>query len=639
MALKDKTQVMEPVAATFSVLPSHYPELPAEVLTRFPRMSDWYSEVQRIHRRVGEALASIDTDYSQAFTDIDSRTTSLSASLTTDVATLTAMVNTETTARISGDAALASQITTLTTNYQAADTALQANITAEATARSNADSAEASTRSSADATLQSNINTVSASVTTETNARVSADNALASSITTLTATVNLKNQTFRQASAPTAVATGDIWIDTDDSAMYRWDGASWVNTTIAASAISAAVSSEASARASADAAEASTRSSADATLQTNINTVSASVTTEASARATADGYLAGKYTLTVAAGDVVTGMNITSASGSGTNVSEVAFQADKFQIYSGTNKKVMFVADAVNDLVKLSNTLVVSTSGKVFIGTGTYGNSNTAFYVDSAGQFSLKDKLTWDGTTLTINGGGTFSGALSAATGTFAGSLSAATGSFSGTVTATAGSIGGFSIGTDYIRDTGDSFGLASTVSGSDDIRFWAGSSFASRGSAPFRVTEGGSLYATSATIQGTIKTGTTIEAGVLPSGNLAQAGGGGSAASSSYTNMSPDLTVTLTCDGQKKRIELVSGEIANATGSPQTCYAAIYRDGSVLVAELGNGNGILLDASESAPIQLVGFDTPSAGSHTYNIRVKGSAGGSVACGGTISVS
>jgi hypothetical protein len=41
---------------------------------------------------------------------------------------------------------------------------------------------------------------------------------------------------------------------------------------------------------------------------------------------------------------------------------------------------------------------------KMYIGTGTYNNTNTSFYVDNSGQFSLKDKLTWDGTTLTVNG-------------------------------------------------------------------------------------------------------------------------------------------------------------------------------------------------------------------------------------------
>jgi hypothetical protein len=41
---------------------------------------------------------------------------------------------------------------------------------------------------------------------------------------------------------------------------------------------------------------------------------------------------------------------------------------------------------------------------KIYIGTGTFANANTGFYVDSSGQFSLKDKLYWDGTTLNITG-------------------------------------------------------------------------------------------------------------------------------------------------------------------------------------------------------------------------------------------
>ena len=43
-------------------------------------------------------------------------------------------------------------------------------------------------------------------------------------------------------------------------------------------------------------------------------------------------------------------------------------------------------------------------SDKVHVGTGTHGNSNTAFYVDDSGKFSLKDKLVWDGTDLNIDG-------------------------------------------------------------------------------------------------------------------------------------------------------------------------------------------------------------------------------------------
>ncbi len=43
-------------------------------------------------------------------------------------------------------------------------------------------------------------------------------------------------------------------------------------------------------------------------------------------------------------------------------------------------------------------------SSKLFTGTGTFNNSNTGFYLDSSSQFSLKDKLSWNGSTLTISG-------------------------------------------------------------------------------------------------------------------------------------------------------------------------------------------------------------------------------------------
>jgi hypothetical protein len=49
-------------------------------------------------------------------------------------------------------------------------------------------------------------------------------------------------------------------------------------------------------------------------------------------------------------------------------------------------------------------------SNKIYVGTGTYAATNTGFYLDNAGQFSLKDKLQWDGTNLTVNGSITVTG-------------------------------------------------------------------------------------------------------------------------------------------------------------------------------------------------------------------------------------
>jgi hypothetical protein len=74
-----------------------------------------------------------------------------------------------------------------------------------------------------------------------------------------------------------------------------------------------------------------------------------------------------------------------------------------------------------------------------------------------------------------------------------------------GAITAATGIIGGFHIAADNIHDAADTFGLASTVAGAGDVRFWAGDEYAHRAVAPFRVTKEGALVATSATITGII--------------------------------------------------------------------------------------------------------------------------------------
>jgi len=80
---------------------------------------------------------------------------------------------------------------------------------------------------------------------------------------------------------------------------------------------------------------------------------------------------------------------------------------------------------------------------------------------------------------------------------TQAGVLSATGANISGTITASAGAFGGFTIVSDYIKDTADSFGLASTVTGGNDVRIWAGETYANRATAPFRVYEDGTIVST----------------------------------------------------------------------------------------------------------------------------------------------
>jgi len=108
-----------------------------------------------------------------------------------------------------------------------------------------------------------------------------------------------------------------------------------------------------------------------------------SVQTEASARATADGFLSGKYALKVTAGNVVTGMNITSATGSGTDVSEITFQASSFKIYNGTTGVAPF--QVVGGVVKITGSLVISPADVTGLGALA-----TASSVDLATQVTNK---------------------------------------------------------------------------------------------------------------------------------------------------------------------------------------------------------------------------------------------------------
>ena len=54
---------------------------------------------------------------------------------------------------------------------------------------------------------------------------------------------------------------------------------------------------------------------------------------------------------------------------------------------------------------------------RIYIGGGNYYSSGTFFYADNTGRFSLGDKLRFDGTDLTVNGSGTFTGLLTTGVG------------------------------------------------------------------------------------------------------------------------------------------------------------------------------------------------------------------------------
>lgn len=85
----------------------------------------------------------------------------------------------------------------------------------------------------------------------------------------------------------------------------------------------------------------------------------------------------------------------------------------------------VYLEGAINATSGKVADLTISSS-KLYTGTGTFNNSNTPFYV-SASNLSLGNKLSWDGTTLNING----------------------------VFTASAGRIGGFNTNADALSGTG----------------------------------------------------------------------------------------------------------------------------------------------------------------------------------------
>jgi Domain of unknown function (DUF1983) len=287
-----------------------------------------------------EQITTLSTNTSALAT----RTTTLESTVnnpTTGVAATAARLTTEETTRATADTALATRATNLESTVNDATTgvaATAARLTTEETTRATADTALATRATNLESTVNSATDgnvALKARIATEETTRASADSALSSSISSVSTTANGKNKTFYQASAPAASASGDLWIDTTGSAnaVKRWDGSSWVDTQVASGAIGAAVS------------------------------------TEATARATADGNLSGKYSLKVIAGNIVTGMNISSSTGSGTDVSDITFQGANFKIHNGSTGVTPFSVNTVSNTVTLTNVIVDTLAANISITT------------------------------------------------------------------------------------------------------------------------------------------------------------------------------------------------------------------------------------------------------------------------------
>ncbi|MGP1675936.1 MAG: hypothetical protein ACTS6J_02105 [Burkholderiales bacterium] len=184
-----------------------------------------------------------------------------------------------------------------------------------------------------------------------------------------------------------------------------------------------------------------------------------------------------------------------------------------------------------------------------------------------------------------------------------AGVLTATGATISGAITATTGAIGGFTLGADYIRDAADSFGLASTVTvGSptvDDVRFWAGDTFANRATAPLRMYESGAVYFGSGTFAGNI----TTSGYIFVSGNNPGAWDGYSIVASPTLNDQNAIFGIATGTGSG-----VIGTASGAGGSGYGVFGASYGSGAAVKAQAyGTGAGVYAASDGGAAGEFYG--------------------------------
>jgi hypothetical protein len=201
----------------------------------------------------------------------------------TRIATNAAAITTETSARVSEDAAIASQITTLNSNFATNSAA----ISSEATTRANADTAISTTVTTLQSTVNTNLTNTNAAIVAEATTRATADTALSTSVTALTSTVNTDrtNAAAAVTSEATTRATADTALSTSIATLTS-------TVTNNDTAVNSLISTEATTRSTADTAISNTVTALTSTVNSNDTTVRGLIVNEATTRGTADTALA-----------------------------------------------------------------------------------------------------------------------------------------------------------------------------------------------------------------------------------------------------------------------------------------------------------------------------------------------------------
>jgi hypothetical protein len=265
----------------------------------------------------------------------------------------------------------------------------RAAITEEQFVRATADEAIAQQITTIEAEVADN----AAAIVTESTARANADSALASQITTLTSTVGSKNRTYYQSTAPTSgMVSGDLWIDSDDDKLYRYNGSSWVN--IQDNQIgqnTAAISSEATTRATADSVNATAINAVTARLDTGDF---AAVKTESSATASKVSGIEARWGVTTNVNGYVAGIQLLNG---GSTQSSFTIAADKF-IVRRPNNTVAISWNGTTSRLEIAGAVYADAFfGNVIGTTNVNSNAITGSASTSAGSGNISLNFTSTG--------------------------------------------------------------------------------------------------------------------------------------------------------------------------------------------------------------------------------------------------
>lgn len=304
--------------------------------------------------------------------------------------------------------------------------------------------------------------------------------------------------------------------------------------------------------------------------------------------------------------------------------------------------KANFV-DLASGVISIENLVAGNGQFAAWLRTGTAGGSrielssvsdftNSGYTVQkglvaySSGNNELFN-LDLDAGSLTINGSGTFSGSLSAASGTFTGSLNIGTPSSglypfsvssSGILRAIAGTIGGWTLGDGFFQ--GSNFQINGNQSiiyvgptGGAHLRISAaGIASYTGGSANgiLNIAANGNIQATSGTFSGALSGATGTFSGTLSAGDIT---------GSSYTNVSGGTGITISRSGTLDQILFqsggsTSGVIASGTATGST--------GIQITAAGGTSSGFATSSNGSAAL----FSSSSGGIQGLTIVSGGAA-------------